>query len=67
VCHYIFVVSVKYCTLHMYCRYLATWLSLPHKRVVDPDSQGSTLIWAAVSGSRRAKIIHKNEKKISVF
>jgi hypothetical protein len=29
----------------------------------DPDPHGSTLIWVAGSGSRRAKMTHKNRKK----
>ncbi len=38
-------------------------------RVSDPDPHGSALIWLAVSGSgsRRAKMTHKNRKKSRIF
>ncbi len=36
-------------------------------RVSDPDPHGSALIWVAGSGSRRAKMTHKNRIKSRIF
>jgi hypothetical protein len=39
----------------------------PKTRASDPDLHGSALIWVAASGSRRAKMAHKNRKKYRIF
>ncbi len=44
-------------------RCLISYNSLFIGRVSDPDPHGSALIWVARSGSRRAKMTHKNRNK----